>query len=270
MPAGCTSSPRVSGPPLPSSGLAPSTRRQPSASTTSGARTSRGRCARHPRRALHERALEARVALRPEQLAQLRVVERRPAPREPDPLRSVRGREAHEGKLLTDRALEPERSQPWQRRRTGRGRMLPDLVAIDDEHVRSGSRQLACDREPGEARAADQDVGSTSAISWSGRRLTGAPSIARDRESGDGSGGRARRIRSARSDRGRPCTRPAPARCRARPTESRRRAREWSPRTGRARAAPLRRSAVEARASRYPAPRSSSTTPRRSRSSTGR
>ena len=37
--------------------------------------------------------------------------------------------------------------------------MRADLVAVEDEHVGSRSRELARDREPGEARAADDDVG---------------------------------------------------------------------------------------------------------------
>ena len=58
---------------------------------------------------------------------------------------------------------------------------LADLVAIDDEHVGAGARQLARDGEPRERRAADEDVGarhrpSAARAASHGRNRTRVPS----------------------------------------------------------------------------------------------
>src|ERR1044071_9360918 len=52
------------------------------------------------------RDLEARVGLLPQRGAQLAIVEARPAPRQPEARRAVRGVEAHALQLLPDRALD--------------------------------------------------------------------------------------------------------------------------------------------------------------------
>ena len=109
--------------------------------------------------ALDLRHLEARVALLPQLLAQRPVVERRPAPRQPVARRAVRRVEAHALELLAGGAADAHRLEPRRRDRAGAGLALADLVAVDDEHVGAAARQLARDRQPGEARAADQHVG---------------------------------------------------------------------------------------------------------------
>jgi hypothetical protein len=53
---------------------------------------------------------------------------------------------------------QPQPAQPVGRDAAGGGLPLADLVAVDDQHVGAGARQLACDREPGEAGAADENV----------------------------------------------------------------------------------------------------------------
>ncbi len=53
---------------------------------------------------------------------------------------------------------QPEPFQPLGWDPTGGGLPLADLVAVDDEDVGTGARQLACNCEPGEAGAADQNV----------------------------------------------------------------------------------------------------------------
>ena len=138
----------------------PSTRRQPRASTISGARSVAAvGVHRVARAALDLRDLEARVALLPQLLAQRPVVERRPRPRQAVARGPVRRVEGHALELLADRAADAHRLQPRRRDRAGAGLALADLVAVDDEHVGAAARQLAGDREPGEAGAADQHVG---------------------------------------------------------------------------------------------------------------
>ena len=123
---------------------------------------------------LHECTLEAGVALLPEQPAQLLVVERGPAPRQPHPHRAVRGGEGHVGQLLPNRGLEAQRLEPRERGRARRGGVGADLVAIEDEHVRAGPGELARDREPGKAGATDDHVGPLV-----GERPVGPPAQAR-------------------------------------------------------------------------------------------
>ena len=110
--------------------------------------------------ALHLRGLERRAGavLRPQQVAQLAVVERRERPAQ-RPARRGAGR-VHEQRAerLEDRGLEPQVAQP-PGRRGARGRLaLADLVAVQDEDVGARGAQLARDREPGERGSADQDV----------------------------------------------------------------------------------------------------------------
>ena len=113
-----------------------------------------------PRRPLDLGDREARVAaLRPQLPAERPVVERRPAPRQPEARRPVRRVEGHARQLLPDRVAHAHRVQPGRRRRAGRGLALPDLVAVDHQHVGAGARQLARHGQAGEARAADQHVG---------------------------------------------------------------------------------------------------------------
>ena len=54
--------------------------------------------------------------------------------------------------------LQGERVQPGGRDPARRGLPLADLVAVDHQHVGAAGGQLAGHGEPGEARAADQDV----------------------------------------------------------------------------------------------------------------
>ena len=143
---------------------APSTRRQPSASTISGARRSpRSVCTPtvppSPRAALDLRRLEhrPRPALRPQQPAQLAVVERREGPRQ----RPARAAPAACGRAASRRSAgstpsRPRFAQPLGRRRAGRGLALADLVAVDDQHARARPAQLARDGQAGEGRAADR------------------------------------------------------------------------------------------------------------------
>ena len=60
---------------------------------------------------------------------------------------------------LPDRGLQTQVAQPFRGGRARRGLALADLVAIEHEHARARRAQLARDRQPGERRAADQDVG---------------------------------------------------------------------------------------------------------------
>src|SRR6185295_4930917 len=59
---------------------------------------------------------------------------------------------------LADRLLEAEVREPLRRRRARRRLPLADLVAIDDQRARARPRELPCDGQSREARAADQDV----------------------------------------------------------------------------------------------------------------
>src|ERR1044072_8017523 len=137
----------------------PRTRRQPRASTISGAVTSPRSVRTTSPPIAAGRDLEARVGLLPQRGAQLAIVEARPAPRQPEARRAVRGVEAHALQLLPDRALDAHLAQPRRRRRAGGRGALADLVAVDDAPVRAGAGELAGHREPGEAGTADQDVG---------------------------------------------------------------------------------------------------------------
>ena len=55
-------------------------------------------------------------------------------------------------------SIRPSASQPHGRDAAGGGLALADLVAIEDQDVGPGARELAGDRQPGEAGAADEDV----------------------------------------------------------------------------------------------------------------
>ena len=59
---------------------------------------------------------------------------------------------------LAQRAAQLERVEPLGRDRARRGLALADLVAVDHQHARAGARELARDRQAGEARAADEHV----------------------------------------------------------------------------------------------------------------
>jgi len=110
--------------------------------------------------ALDLRDLEARrAALLPQRQAQLAVVECAPAPGQPEARGPVRSVERHARELLADRPLDAHRVQPWGRRGAGARGAFADLVAVDDEHVGAGAGELARHREAGEARPADQHVG---------------------------------------------------------------------------------------------------------------
>ena len=105
------------------------------------------------------RHLEARVALIPQLVAERPVVERGPAPRQPEARRAVRRVERHAGQLLADRVAHPHRVQPRRRCGAGRRLALAELVAVDDQHVGPRAGELARDGQPREARAADEHVG---------------------------------------------------------------------------------------------------------------
>jgi hypothetical protein len=118
----------------------------------------------HPGRApAHRRALEAGIAaLRPQRLAQLAVVEGRPAPGKAVAHAAVGRGEGHRRQLAADGAGHAHGLQPRRRRRAGRGGARADLVAVDHQHVggRVGSDgELARHGQPGERRAADEHVG---------------------------------------------------------------------------------------------------------------
>ena len=102
--------------------------------------------------------LEAGVAVGPEQLAELAVVEGGEGPGEP--VAGVAVGRVHDQRVEA-LALAVHQSQPLQplgRDPAGGGLALADLVAVDDHHVGAGAGQLARDRQPGEAGAADEDV----------------------------------------------------------------------------------------------------------------
>ena len=136
-------------------------------------------------------------ALLPQPPAQLRVVERGPAPREAESRAAVGSPEAHAGDLLPARRLDAHRAQPRRGRGARRGRALADLVAVEDEDVRPRPGQLPCRRQAGERGAADEHVGPLargkgSAVLAAARRPAGhgagrsAPAAARPRCQGDG------------------------------------------------------------------------------------
>ena len=60
--------------------------------------------------------------------------------------------------LLAERAHEAHRAQPRGRDAAGRGLALADVVAVEEQDAGTGAGELAGDRQPGEARATDDDV----------------------------------------------------------------------------------------------------------------
>ena len=102
--------------------------------------------------------LEVRVGLLGEQRAQLRVVERRERPGQLQPGRSVRRVDHQPVERLAVRAHQVHRPQPLGRDAAGGRLALADLVAVEHQHAGAGAAQLARHGQPGEARAADQDV----------------------------------------------------------------------------------------------------------------
>ena len=110
------------------------------------------------------------------------------------------------GSSCRDRALQAQRLEPRHRRRTRRGRVLADLVAIEHEDVGAGARELARDGEAGEAGAADEHVGALAVERLLGPPLTTRTAAGRRPARGAGSLCRGRRTRCARSGRGRPYT----------------------------------------------------------------
>jgi hypothetical protein len=62
------------------------------------------------------------------------------------------------GKCLLEGIGEPERVQPARRDPARRGLAFADLVAVDHQHVGTGTRELTGDRQAGEARPTDEDV----------------------------------------------------------------------------------------------------------------
>ena len=138
-----------------------STRRQPSASTTSGA-VEVAAVGVHDvaGAAVHLRGLELEVALVGEQLRRAR------GSRRSRTSRAARSARAPCGVWMTSsRELLAVRSPSGRAPRShsvgiaaGRGLALADLVAVDHQHARARARELARHGQPGEARAADQDV----------------------------------------------------------------------------------------------------------------
>ena len=98
------------------------------------------------------------VAVAPEQLAELAVVEGREGPGEPVAGVAVGGVDRPACRSAGARRPSARSPQPLGRDAAGGGLALADLVAVDDQHVGAGAGQLARDREPGEAGAADQHV----------------------------------------------------------------------------------------------------------------
>ena len=91
----------------------------------------------------------ARLRLRPQQRAQLAVVERRERPRQ----LPARGRDSgvcttSSSKLWRCEPIRSSASQPVRRHRAGRGLALADLVAVDHQHARAASRRARA-RPPG-------------------------------------------------------------------------------------------------------------------------
>ena len=106
------------------------------------------------------RGLEPGVAAVEQELAQAPVVEGGERERQLPAERPV-ARVDHEiAEGLLDRGSQPEVLEPLRRRRAGGRLTLADLVAVDHEDARTGrmAGELAGHREPGEARAADDDV----------------------------------------------------------------------------------------------------------------
>jgi hypothetical protein len=72
------------------------------------------------------------------------------------------------------RGVWTEVAQPLGRSGAGGRLALADLVAVDDQHARSAAAQLACHREPREARAAHENVEITVERGALGTALGGA------------------------------------------------------------------------------------------------
>ena len=98
------------------------------------------------------------LRLRPQQRAQLAVVEGRERPRQRPA--GCAPRRVHDQLVegLAMRGLELEHGQPLGGHRARRRLPLADLVAVHDEDLRAAACELARDREPGEARAADENI----------------------------------------------------------------------------------------------------------------
>ena len=109
-----------------------------------------------PGAAVHLRRLELGVVLVVQQLAQPRVVERRERERQRPRRGAVRRVDHQPVEGLLHRALQPERPNPLGRGGAGGRLAFADLVPVHDQDARAA--QLAGNREPREARSADQDV----------------------------------------------------------------------------------------------------------------
>ncbi len=94
----------------------------------------------------------------PHQRAQLAVVERREGPGQAPAGAAVGGVDDELIEALAVGFVEAEGRQPDRRYRAGRGLALADLVAVYDQHARSGAGEFARQREPREARATDEHV----------------------------------------------------------------------------------------------------------------
>ena len=112
-----------------------------------------------PRAPVHLGGLEASVVLGVEQDAELRVVEGRERPGEGEARGAVRRVDHQLRELLPRRALEAHRVKPLGGDAAGRRLPLADLIAVHEQDLCARAGQLAGHREPGEAGAADQDVG---------------------------------------------------------------------------------------------------------------
>jgi hypothetical protein len=98
------------------------------------------------------------VGLRPQQGAQLAVVERGEGPRQL-PASGPKGRVHDElVEALAQRVHQIERLQPQRGDPAGRGLALADLIAVDHEHPRAAAGELPRDRQSREARPADEHV----------------------------------------------------------------------------------------------------------------
>src|SRR5688500_12046506 len=108
--------------------------------------------------AVHLGGLEGGVGLGPEQLAERRVVEGREGPGQLQD-RGPEGRVHHQPpERLPMRPHQAHRPQPLRGDPAGGGLALADLVAAAHQHARAGPGQLPRHGQPGEARAAHQDV----------------------------------------------------------------------------------------------------------------
>src|SRR5215207_7879120 len=113
---------------------------------------------RLPVTTLHLGGLELGIALLPEQLAELPVVEGGEGPGQLIARGPVRGVDDQLAELLPGGGLQAHRPQPPGRDPAGRGLALADLIAIQDQHPGVGAGELAGDGEAGEARSADDHL----------------------------------------------------------------------------------------------------------------